>query len=106
MTVQLTAVNGMPRDEIFIPWAITQRMIQKLREKLDMKAKVTPHTLRHSLASELSRNGVPVPTISALVGHQLWVNPQIQPIRLVHMVGPIVQLLAQILASRRRKVGA
>lgn len=122
VTVQLAAVNGKPREEIFIPWAITktrksrniplnpvaqkcvakllefnksrgfstaavaplfpwknhrsvpprevQRMIQKLREKVNMTAKVTPHSLRHSFASELSRNGVPVPTISALLGHQ------------------------------------
>lgn len=60
-----------------LPPREAQRMLQELREKVGMSAKATPHTLRHTFASELVRNGVTLPTVSSLLGHTRLSSTQI-----------------------------
>ena len=60
-----------------LPPREAQRMMQKLRERVGLSAKVTPHTLRHTFASELVRNGASLPTVSSLLGHRRLSSTQI-----------------------------
>jgi len=46
-----------------------ERHINKLGEYDEIKIKVTPHTLRHSFATILSRKNVPLNIIQQLMGH-------------------------------------
>ena len=60
-----------------LPPREAQRILQKLREEVGLLAKATPHTLRHSFASELVRAGVTLPTVKSLLGHQWLSSTQI-----------------------------
>ena len=60
-----------------LPPREAQRILQNLREKVGLSAKATPHTLRHSFASELVRAGVTLPTVKSLLGHQRLSSTQI-----------------------------
>ena len=60
-----------------LPPREAQRMLQELREKVGLSAKATPHTLRHTFASELVRNGATLPTVSSLLGHERLSSTQI-----------------------------
>jgi site-specific recombinase XerD len=60
-----------------LPPREAQRMMQQLREKVGLTPKATPHTLRHSFASELVRNGATLPTVKSLLGHQRLSSTQI-----------------------------
>ena len=60
-----------------LPPREAQRILQNLREKVGISAKATPHTLRHSFASELVRAGATLPTVQSLLGHQWLSSTQI-----------------------------
>ncbi len=60
-----------------LPPREAQRILQDLRERVGLSAKATPHTLRHSFASELVRRGVTLPTVQSLLGHQWLSSTQI-----------------------------
>ena len=65
------------RNHRKLPPREAQRILQNLREAVGLSAKATPHTLRHSFASELVRNGVTLPTVKSLLGHQWLSSTQI-----------------------------
>ena len=65
------------KDHRKLPPREAQRLLQNLREKVGLSAKATPHTLRHSFASELVRNGATLPTVKSLLGHQWLSSTQI-----------------------------
>ena len=65
------------RNHRKLPPREAQRILQNLREKVGLSAKATPHTLRHSFASELVRAGVTLPTVKSLLGHQWLSSTQI-----------------------------
>lgn len=60
-----------------LPPREAQRMLQELRETVGLSPKATPHTLRHSFASELVRNGATLPTVKSLLGHERLSSTQI-----------------------------
>jgi len=46
------------------------RFFVNLREKADLKKKITPHTLRHTYCTNLLNNGADITFIKELAGHQ------------------------------------
>ena len=53
----------------FLPVREAERTIQKLREKVGLSAKITPHAFRHLFANRLKRAGVDPFTIASILGH-------------------------------------
>jgi len=76
--------NGQPKTELVIPscrggesrWRITStftRTVEALgfnRDIIDSRQKVVFHTLRHTFASWLVQRGVPIYSVSQLMGHK------------------------------------
>ena len=54
----------------FLPRREAERVIQQLREKVGLSAKITPHSFRHYFATRLNASGVDVYTLQALLGHK------------------------------------
>lgn len=65
------------KDHGFLSPREAQRMMQHLRETVGVSPKATPHTLRHTFASELVRNGATLPTVKSLLGHVRLSSTQI-----------------------------
>lgn len=53
----------------FLPPREAEREIQKLREKVGLSAKITPHAFRHFFANRLRKAGVDPFTLAVLLGH-------------------------------------
>lgn len=53
----------------FLPTREAEREIQKLREKVGLSAKITPHAFRHYFANRLRKAGVDPFTIAVILGH-------------------------------------
>jgi site-specific recombinase XerD len=61
----------------FLPRREAERTIQKLRERVGLSAKVTPHTFRHFFATRLLSAGADLATVQALLGHKSVESTQI-----------------------------
>lgn len=61
----------------YLPIREAERMVQKLREKVGVSEKVTPHTFRHFFATRLVATGTDLNTVQALLGHKSLSSTQI-----------------------------
>ena len=59
------------------PVRTIQRFVSLYGRKLDPKRKITPHTFRHSFATQLIREGVDIVTVKELLGHESIYTTQI-----------------------------
>jgi site-specific recombinase XerD len=82
------------RDDNTDDVGLTPRSIQRILEKYTRQAgitkKVTPHTLRHSYATDLLINGADIRSVQAMLGHESILTTQVythvtdQQLRKVH----------------------
>jgi len=71
----LKGVNG---EKLFdISTRQVERIVKKYAEKAGIKKKVTPHVLRHSLATLLITNGIDIRYIQEILGHSSVSTTQI-----------------------------
>jgi len=76
-----------------------QRIIQKYATKAGIVKKVTPHTLRHSYATDLLINGADIRSVQALLGHASITTTQVY----THITNKQLREVHQAFHNRRRR---
>lgn len=67
---QKTAVRPLTTRSI-------ERLVEKYAKSVGIMKKITPHTLRHSYATDLLRNGADIRSVQSLLGHSSITTTQI-----------------------------
>ena len=83
------AANKTESTEAITPRSI-QRLIKKYAKVAGITKNVTPHTLRHSFATDLLMNGADIRSVQSMLGHasitttQIYTHITNQQLRDVH----------------------
>ncbi|HLD22106.1 MAG TPA: tyrosine-type recombinase/integrase [Patescibacteria group bacterium] len=68
--------NRKQEDKPLTPRSI-ERLIERYSKRAGMTKKVTPHTMRHSFATDLLQNGADIRSVQAMLGHSSITTTQI-----------------------------
>ncbi len=77
VTKQIEAIGGNNRDIAGLTPRSVQRMVKKYAGFAGILHKVTPHTFRHSFATDLLQNGADIRSVQTLLGHASITTTQI-----------------------------
>jgi integrase/recombinase XerD len=67
-STQTTTTELQPGQPLSDSYA--RQLVARLAQRAEIEQRVTPHTLRHTAATLMLRNGVPLPVVSAMLGHK------------------------------------
>ena len=82
--------NGLTRQMIFI-------ILKNLALKIDLNKKISPHTLRHSFATHLLKNGADLRAIQQMLGHESITTTEVY----VHLDKSYLQEVVETYHPRR-----
>lgn len=68
--------NRKEEDKPLSPRSI-ERMIQKYAKRVGITKKVTPHTMRHTFATDLLQNGADIRSVQSMLGHASITTTQV-----------------------------
>lgn len=91
--------HGINSNAKFLTPRSVQRIIQKYATKAGIVKKVTPHTLRHSYATDLLINGADIRSVQALLGHSSITTTQVY----THITNRQLKDVHRAFHSRRRR---
>ena len=81
---------GRRQEQVGLTPRSVQRLVQKYARVAGITKEVTPHTLRHSYATDLLMNGADIRSVQAMLGHasitttQVYTHITDQQLRDVH----------------------
>ncbi len=68
---------GLADEEVRLTVRSVQRLVKKYVRQANLPVAATPHTLRHSMATDLLRNGADLRSVQELLGHKNIATTQI-----------------------------
>ncbi|MCW1930352.1 MAG: tyrosine-type recombinase/integrase [Candidatus Kerfeldbacteria bacterium] len=64
-------------EDIALTSRSVERMVKRYAKQVGIMKKITPHTMRHSFATDLLRNGADIRSVQSLLGHSSITTTQI-----------------------------